>query len=98
MKWKDVDIVIWIDFPFYLTFYQAITRTIKRAYDKKELWPNTGNRESLRRSFFSKDSIVLWTINTYKKTKSKYQKYMDNDNFAHIELDRVCSIKVTKKY
>ncbi|HGM6936289.1 TPA: adenylate kinase, partial [Serratia marcescens] len=38
----------------------------------RELWPGTGNRESFRRSFFSRESIVLWTIRTYSKNRRKY--------------------------
>lgn len=57
VKWRDVDLVVWIDRGFIRTLWQAVTRASRRAWHKQELWPGTGNRESFRRSFLSKDSI-----------------------------------------
>lgn len=62
VKWRDVDLVVWIDRGFIRTLWQAVTRASRRAWHKQELWPGTGNRESFRRSFLSKDSIIIWTI------------------------------------
>ena len=47
ITWAKADTVIWIDLPLYKTFYQNFTRSLKRAVTQEELWPNTGNRESL---------------------------------------------------
>ena len=49
-------------------------RVPTRAASKRELWPGTGNRESFRRSFFSRESIVLWTVRTYAKNRRKYRR------------------------
>ena len=29
LTWKDADTVIWIDYPFWLTLYQNISRSVK---------------------------------------------------------------------
>ena len=60
IKWREVDYILWLDYGF------------GRTAGKSELWPGTGNRESFRRSFFSCESIVLWTIRTYSKNRRKY--------------------------
>lgn len=91
VKWVQPMIVIWIDLPFWQTFYQAITRALNRAYTKVELWEGTGNRESFRQSFFSKDSVVLWTLQTFFKNRIKCRNYFTDSKYEHIEFFRVGS-------
>lgn len=92
IKWKDVDIVIWVDFSFPRTLYQAIKRAMIRAITKVEIWPGTGNRESFRK-LLTKDSIVLWTITNYMKNKIKYQALMNSEEYSQIRFIRVRSPK-----
>lgn len=74
VKWRDVDLVVWIDRGFIRTLWQAVTRASRRAWHKQELWPGTGNRESFRRSFLSKDSIIIWTIKTWRSNRKRIKR------------------------
>lgn len=85
IKWEAVDTVIWIDFSFARTLYQVISRSIRNLITKQELWPGTGNRQTIKR-FFSKDSIILATIKLYRRNRLKYLKVMDSSEYAHIEF------------
>ena len=58
IKWENVEMVIWLDYPFARTLFRALKRAIRRSLTREEIWEGTGNRESFRKSFFSKDSIV----------------------------------------
>lgn len=93
IKWEKVQMVVWIDLPLKKTLFQAITRAFKRSISGKEIWPNTGNKESFRKSFFSKDSIILWTLKTYKKVKQQYVLHMNNEKYSHIKFVRLTSHK-----
>lgn len=84
IKWDRCDTVIWLDYSFLRTFSQIIFRSISRALTQKELWLGTGNRESFRRSFFSKESVILWMITNYKKNRVKYKKIMQSNDYPHI--------------
>jgi len=93
IKWQNVQTVVWIDLPFYITLYQSIIRTFKRSYSGKELWPNTGNTETFKKSFFSKDSIILWMIKSYFKVRKKYETLIINPKYSHINFVRLKSHK-----
>lgn len=82
--------MIWLGFSFSRTAYQAITRAIPRLFNQDELWPETGNHETLR-MLLSKKSIVLWTIHSYGRTKKKYLSYLKDDEFSHIHFLRLRS-------
>jgi len=97
VKWKHVDTIIWIDYRFSRTLYQAVKRAISRIISQKELWPNTGNRESLIK-LFQKDSIVLWTIKTYPSKKARYTQLFTDPSYKHIQFIRLRSPSETEAF
>ena len=58
-------------------------RTLSRGIARTRL--SHGNRESLRMAFFSKDSILLWSLSTYTKNQSKFAALRDHDKFSHLQ-------------
>ena len=92
LTWPLADTVIWIDLPFWLVFYQNLKRSIVRAFTRKELWPNTGNKESFFR-LFSKDSILKWLIQTYPIMKTRYEQAFSSPANSHIHFYRLKSRK-----
>jgi hypothetical protein len=62
-------VVVWVDYGFARTLWQAVTRAIKRAWHKQALARN-GNKESFRRAFFSRESIIIWTIKTWRNNRA----------------------------
>lgn len=98
IKWESVDWVVWVDYGFCRTLFQAVRRAATRAWQGTELWPGTGNRESFRRSFFSRDSIVLWTIKTYRKNRAGYLADMNNARYRHIRFIQLRSPAQTARF
>jgi len=97
IKWDDIDLVIWLDFSFILTLFQAVTRAFTRILTREELWPGTGNREMLGK-LFSRDSIVLWTLRTYQRNRKKFAGYMEADKFKEIHFIRLKSPRQAKSF
>lgn len=91
IKWRHVDLIIWVDYSFTRTLRQAVIRAATRAWKQQELWPGTGNRESFRRSFFSRESVLLWTIKTWRSNRARYEADMADPKFSHIRFVRITS-------
>lgn len=91
VKWKNVEVVIWLDYTFSLTIYRVTKRVFKRILSREELWPGTGNRESIRRSFFSRESIILWAGSSYHRKKRKLEGFTKDEKFKHIQFIRLKS-------
>jgi len=89
VKWRDVDLVVWVDYGFARTLCQAVARAFKRAWRKQELWPGTGNRESFRRAFFSRESIILWMLKTWRSNRARYEADLDSPQYANIRFVRI---------
>ena len=98
IKWQNVDAVIWLDYSFCRTLFQSLKRALRRSLLKEELWQGTGNRESFRRTFFSKESIILWTLKTHAKVKIKYEKLMNDSQYSKIHFIRLKSPSEASKF
>jgi adenylate kinase family enzyme len=98
LKWKHVEVVIWLDYSFMRTVLHAVRRAITRSITQEELWEGTGNRESFTKSFFSKDSIILWTISTHKKVRQKYERFMNDVEYSEITFIRLRDPKETQDF
>ncbi len=89
LMWGRADTVVWLDYSFARTMWQLFRRTIARAVDGDTLW--AGNRESLRNSFFSRESILLWMLRTYHRRRRSYPLAFDDPKWAHITFVRLRS-------
>lgn len=90
-KWKHVQLVIWLDFSFPRTVFRVTSRVIRRVLTQEELWPGTGNRESLPSAFLSRKSIIWWAIKSYRRNRKKYADVMESPEFGHISFVRLRS-------
>ncbi|MBC7466916.1 MAG: adenylate kinase [Bdellovibrio sp.] len=91
LKWAYTETVIWVNLPFAQTLWQLIGRTLKRLLLQKELWPNTGNRESIYGHLFTNDSIFYWLFKTFKGNQIKFKSDMVLKQWAHIQFIELTS-------
>ncbi|WP_432459653.1 adenylate kinase [Agarivorans sp. QJM3NY_25] len=98
VKWAHVDTVIWLDYSLRRTLFQAVRRALSRSLHRQELWQGTGNRESFRKNFMSRDSIILWTLRTYRSNQRYYQQLMHTNTYQHIKFIRLSCPKQTSKF
>ncbi len=67
--WPRATAVIWLDYPFPLVMWRSLKRTISRSFSGQEIC--NGNRESWRKSFFSRDSILIWVFTSYATVQER---------------------------
>ena len=71
LTWRAADTLIWLDLPFPLVMWRLLRRTIGRATRREELW-GTGNRETFRNAFLSRQSILLWALKTHRRNRRRF--------------------------
>jgi len=67
-----VDTLIWLDYSWPVTMSRLLKRTVRRAWTKVEVF--SGNAESWRQSFASKDSILLYACGAFGDYRARYRK------------------------
>ena len=85
--WLDLYRVIWLDLPAWRILLQVLKRTLRRSLKGEVLW--AGNRETLRKALFSRDSILLWAITNLGPIRRRYQAVMADPNWSHIHFVRI---------
>lgn len=90
IKWSQVQLVVWLDMSFLRTLFRVTRRCWQRSRTQSEIWPGTGNRETLRKAFLSRDSVILWSITSYRRNRRNYAEIMcGQEKYAHIWLVRL---------
>ncbi len=66
--------VVWLDLPFGVVYRRLAWRTVTRSLTGAELW--NGNRESLRQTFCSRDSMLVWGVTAFRRTRRSLEESM----------------------
>jgi hypothetical protein len=82
--WDRATTLIWLNYPFRVVFWRALRRTVLRVANQEELY--SGNRETFRQSFLSRESIILWAITTYHRRRREYRRILDEGVFPHLRV------------
>lgn len=80
--WQRGTMVIWLNYSRLTVMTRVFRRTVRRAIFQTPLF--SGNRESWRMSFFSRDSILLWAWTSYSSVQETYRKIRDGGQFPYL--------------
>jgi adenylate kinase family enzyme len=80
--WPRATTIVWLNFGFHTVLLRALKRTLKRIITKEKLWH--GNRESMLRSFFSRDSILVWVVTTFHRRRREFEAVRGSGKFPHL--------------
>src|SRR5688572_924202 len=80
------DTIVWLDYSMSVVFGRVLLRSLRRAIHREELW--AGNRESLRLTFCSRESILLWVINTWRQRRREFSKLFADESGRNRRLLR----------
>lgn len=89
--WPRATDIVWLNMGRMTVFTRVLKRTLRRSITREKLW--AGNTESLRKAFFSRDSILLWSLTTYGKNVAKYTRLRQEPAFAHLRWHEVRSAR-----
>ncbi len=94
--WARATTIVWLDYPFNVTFWRLFRRTMGRAIMRTELW--NGNRENLRGVFFEKDSLLVWAFKTHWSRRRSMPIAFAQPEYAHLDLMRFRSPRATRRW
>jgi len=93
LVWARATTIVWLDYSLPVILGQLAWRTLKRIITREELW--NGNRESVRGTFFSKDSLFLWALQTYPRYRKMYRQTFASPENAHLQVIHLRSRRET---
>ncbi len=95
LVWERADTVVWLDYPLPVTFGRLLRRTARRVASQEPLWG--GNRESLALAL-SRDSILLWCLQTHGPNRRKYAEQLARPENQHLRVLRFQSPRKAERW
>lgn len=93
--WARAQMVVWLDYPFMIVLGRTLRRTFRRLFAREVLW--NGNREKWS-MLFSKQSIVLWMIQTHHLHPKRYPLLFQQPEFKHLKVVRLRTQRETDEW
>lgn len=92
---RRANTLIWLDYPLSVIMSRLLRRTWGRVVTQEELW--NGNRETWKTTL-SKDSILLWALQTYQKNRREYSQLFAQPEYTHLNVLRMRSPQATQNW
>lgn len=86
LVWQRADTLVWLDYSLTLVGWRAVRRTLGRSVSGRPLY--NGNRETFRRSFASRDSILLWVLQSFHQRRRELAEHLVRAEHAHLTVFR----------
>ncbi len=80
------DLVVWLDLPLSVTLPRLLVRCLARAWRRTPCC--NGNRESLRMTFASRESLLLFAVATDRSRRRRYGKILAGRPHARLATQR----------
>jgi len=80
--WPRATVAVWLNYRFPRVLWRGLRRSVRRSLTGEALWH--GNRESWRRTFLSRDSILLWIIRTHRRRRRQFAELRRSDTYPHL--------------
>jgi adenylate kinase family enzyme len=94
--WPRATTIIWLNYSFPLVLYRSVRRSITRILSKEALF--SGNVETFKQAFLSKDSIILWVVKTHHKKRKKYTDALSSELVNHAKIEIFENPKQASEY
>jgi len=86
--WPRATRFVWLDYERPVIMRRVIGRSFARALGRQELWPGTGNVESVAR-WLDKEHPIRWAWDTWAKNRARYAGVFVEAQYADRPLDRL---------
>ena len=94
--WPRADTIIWLDYPLPVIMARLFKRTLRRVVTREELW--NGNRETLRGTLLSRDSLLLWALKTYRRRRRETPMWLARPEYQHLALIHLTSPRMADRW
>ena len=94
----QADTIVWLDLPRPVVMRRVVTRTVRRAVTREELW--NGNREPLT-NFYRWDpekNIMRWSWTRHEQYRDRYMTAIEDGTWAHASVHQLRSPDAVSKF
>lgn len=86
--WTRATHLVWLDYDHHVILRRVIWRSVKRALDRRELWPGTGNRERVS-EWLRKDHPIQLVRQGWAGKRERIAARLAEPAAAHLKVIRL---------
>ena len=86
--WTRATHLVWLDYDRPVIMFRVIRRSLARAFDRRELWPGTGNRENWRQ-WFRASHPIHYAWSTWARRRREAEARLRDPRFSHLMIVRL---------
>jgi adenylate kinase family enzyme len=86
--WARATHIVWLDYPRHVVMRRVVGRSVRRAIDRRELWPGTGNREDWRK-WLRASHPIRWAWSTWRRRRIETAARLSDPKYAHLRVVRL---------
>ncbi len=84
LLWPRATDLLWLNYSFPRVFLRALRRTTSRVFRKTRLY--SGNRETFFQSFLSRESILLYILQSHGKRRKQIEQLVQQEKNSHLRV------------
>ncbi|HEV8654923.1 MAG TPA: shikimate kinase [Candidatus Limnocylindria bacterium] len=88
LVWQRADTVVWLDLPLRVSLWRTFRRALEGLRSGEELWPGTGNRQTVRNLFFERDSVLYYAIRSHRRRRRLFEDRLRSGNYGDLAIHR----------
>ena len=82
--WNRATTLFWLNYPIYVNLYRLLKRTTGRIITREIIF--SGNVETLRNSFFSRDALLWWLLASHKARRQRYGALFESGHYENAKV------------
>ena len=86
LVWPRSELIVWLDYRLPMILARLVRRTARRIFTREELW--SGNRERFWTQVATRESILLWALQTYRRRRRQTPVALSSPEHAHLTVCR----------
>lgn len=87
--WTKADIIVWLDYSLPLILWRLFRRYTARIGKRELLWGV--NRETIRKTFFRRDSLFIYAVKTNSSRRREYSELFRSFEYRHATVFHLTS-------
>jgi adenylate kinase family enzyme len=96
LVWHQAELLVWLDYALPVVMGRLVRRTLRRCATQELLW--SGNRERLRDHLLTRESLLLWALQTHRSRRRRFAAQLQEPDYAHLVVVRLRSPRTTRDW
>jgi adenylate kinase family enzyme len=86
LVWTKAEVIIWLDYPFFIILWQLTRRTFQRWWTQELLWGKNIEPFWVHFKLWSQESLFHWLFKTYWRRKRETPQLLSLPEHRHLKL------------